>query len=529
MIPLSRRSALAGALATTTAVFPSLTRADTPTRGGSLHVILNPEPPSLGMALAPQVPVQLVAGKILQGLLTYDAKLNPVPALAKSWEISADGLVWTFHLQPDVTWHDGKPFSADDVVFSITKFLPELSARARGNFSVIAEASAPDPLTVVFRLKQPFPAFLYALDVIGGGIVPRHVYEGTDFRKNPANTAPIGTGPFRFVEWQRGRVIRLARYDKYWKPSKPYLDEIVFEIIPDAASRAVALETGQVQLASFNDVEFFDVARLSAVPTLELVKGGYEFFSPQMWIELNHRVGPLADKRFRQAILYALDRTFIRDKLWFGFGEVAVGPLARSTRYFDPSLRPRPFNPARAEALMEEMGLHRGTDGTRVKLRLMPLPYGEVWTRLAEYIRQSLGKVGIQVTLDATDAAGWVKRLADWEYEMTVSYGYQYADPAARLEHSYMTADIRKGVPFNNSMGYSNPEVDALFEKAQASTSDDERRQLYSKVQHILWEDVPLAWLLEMKFPTYVDRRYRNVITTGLGVVDTFDEAYLAK
>lgn len=178
---------------------------------------------------------------------------------------------------------------------------------------------------------------------------------------------------------------------------------------------------------------------------------------------------------------------------------------------------------------MEEMGLHRGTDGTRVKLRLMPLPYGEVWTRLAEYIRQSLGKVGIQVTLDATDAAGWVKRLADWEYEMTVSYGYQYADPAARLEHSYMTADIRKGVPFNNSMGYSNPEVDALFEKAQASTSDDERRQLYSKVQHILWEDVPLAWLLEMKFPTYVDRRYRNVITTGLGVVDTFDEAYLAK
>jgi peptide/nickel transport system substrate-binding protein len=527
MTLFTRRSVL-GSAAGAAVSLASVSRADTPNRGGSLHMILNPEPPTLAMALAPQVPVQLVAGKVIQGLLTYDAKLKPLPVLAKSWGVSADGLTWTFHLQSDVLWHDGKPFTADDVIFSITKYLPELSARARGNFANIAEATAPNPLTVVFRLKQPFMAFLYALDVIGGGIVPRHLYEGTDFRKNPSNLAPVGTGPFKFGEWQHGRYIRLVRNDKYWKAGLPYLDEIVFEVIPDAASRALALETGQVQIASFNDIEFFDVERVSKVPTLERTKAGYEFFSPLMWIELNHRVKPLDDRRFRQAILYAIDRSFIRDKLWFGFADVAVGAIARTTRFYDPSVEPRPFDPARAEALMDEMGLKRGPDGVRTKLKLMPLPYGEVWSRLAEYIRQSLGKVGVQVTLDPADPASWVKRLANWEYEMTISYTYQQADPAVRIEHTYMTSDIKKGVPFNNSMGYSNPEVDFLFDQARVATSDEERQKLYSKVQHILWEDVPVAWLLEMKFPTFLDKRCRDVITTGLGVVESFDSAWLA-
>lgn len=501
--------------------------AEQPQRGGTLNIVVQPEPPLLILGLNQQGPTQTVAGKIYEGLLTYDFDLSPKPGLAKSWEVSEDGKTYTFHLEEGVTWHDGEPFTADDVVFSASEFLMDTHPRARANFSRAESITALDDHTVEFRLKEPFPAFLLAFEVSSAPMMPAHIYQGTDYRNNPMNGTPIGTGPFKFAEWVKGSHIHLTRNDAYWQEGKPYLDEIYFKVIPDAASRAVALESGSIQQTQYNAIEPFDVQRLAALPHVELELKGYEFVAPMAWIEMNHRVEPLNDKRFRQAILYALDREFIRDRIWFGLGRVPTGPVNSVTKFYEPDVTPYALDRDKAVALLDEMGLEPDADGVRATVRFLPMPYGETWTRLAEYIKQSLGKVGIEVVLESTDAAGWVQRVSNWDYEMTTNFLYQYGDPALGVARTYISDNIRKGVMFSNTMGYDNPEVDRLFAEAAQETDPEKRQALYSAVQKILVEDVPVAWLMEMEFPTLKDTRLKGSTTTAIGVNESYADAWL--
>lgn len=190
-------------------------------------------------------PTQQVAGNIYEGLLRYDKNLEPHPLLAKSWESNNEGTTWTFHLKQGVTWHDGKPFTSEDVVFSVDKFLRETNARLRQSLKHVESITAPDDYTVVFKLKEPFGPFIGLFETGTMPMIPKHIYEGTDYKTNPANHHPIGTGPFKFAEWKKGSYIHAIRNENYHQEGQPYLDEIYWHVIPDAASRSVAYETGQ--------------------------------------------------------------------------------------------------------------------------------------------------------------------------------------------------------------------------------------------------------------------------------------------
>jgi len=502
--------------------------AETPVYGGTLTAIIQPEPPMLVMGLNQQAPTQVVAGKIYESLLTYDFDLSPRPSLAKSWEVSDDGLTYTFHLQDGVTWHDGEPFSAKDVLFTFTKFLPATHPRARTLLGRTESIIAPNNNTVVITLKEPFPAFLQGFEVSTTPIMPAHIYEGTDYRANPQNNHPIGTGPFMFDEWVKGSYIHLVKNPNYWQEGKPYLDDIYFKVIPDAASRALALENGEVMQSQYNDIEPFDVARLEALPHLTVTRKGYEFVAPLMWLEINNRVAPLDDKRFRQAILYALDREFIRDRIWFGLGRVATGPINSVTKYYDADVKRYDYDPEKAVALLDEMGLEPNGDGVRASVKFLPLPYGETWHRLAEYVKQALGKIGVEVVLENTDAAGWGKREANWDFDITTNFLYQYADPSIGVSRTYVSSNIRKGVMFSNTMGYSNPEVDALFEAGAKEVDPDKRQEDYSKMQKLVVEDAPVGWLLEMEFPTILNTRVHDAVTTAIGVSETYADTWIS-
>jgi peptide/nickel transport system substrate-binding protein len=168
-----------------------------PKKGGILTTILTPEPPVLVLGVNNQGPTQLAASKIFQGLCEYSFTLQPLPLLAKSWTLSDDKKTYTFKLQENVKFHDGHPMTADDVIFSIMKYHTELSPRAKPIFANIKEATAPDPLTVVLTLERPFEPFMLMFDATACAIVPKHIYDGTDYRTNPANQKPIGTGPFQ--------------------------------------------------------------------------------------------------------------------------------------------------------------------------------------------------------------------------------------------------------------------------------------------------------------------------------------------
>ncbi len=503
-----------------------------PKRGGTLNALLTPEPPILILGVNSQAPTLIAGSKIYQGLVKFSPTLEPLPELARSWDISDDKTTYTFHLQDGVTWHDGQPFTADDVIFSIMKFNMELAPRARGIFAKIKEATAPDPLTVTLRLDSPFAPFLLMFDVTAAVIVPKHVFDApgagaAEYRNNPANQHPIGTGPFMFSEWQRGSFIRLKRYEAYWKKGQPYLDEIIFRIVPDSQSRGIALQTGQVQMTESGDIEPFDVPRFQQQPNLDFTIKGWEYFAPLMWLELNHRVKPLDDVRVREALSRAIDRDLVLRRLWFGVGKVATGPISSSTRYYDGADKVPGYDPKRAAALLDEAGLKPGANGIRFTLKHITLPYGEVWSRLAEYLRTAFKQIGVELLLESTDTGGWSRRVSEWDYDTTINYLYQYGDPTLGVERTYVSTNIQK-ITFTNTGGYKNPKVDELFTQARTAADPADRQTAFTAATKLLVAEVPQIWILEMAFPTFTEKRVHNVIELGTGVHASFDDVFLA-
>ncbi|WPB58824.1 ABC transporter substrate-binding protein [Xylophilus sp. GOD-11R] len=514
----------AGALGLFEASF-GLSRAYAQTRGGTLNSIVQPEPPMLNLAISQLTPTQMVSGKIFLSLLTYDVNLKPLPSLARSWTISPDGKTYTFNLEPAAKWHDGKPLTADDVIYTVKEFLPVTHPRAKAIFARCESITAPDAHTVVFKLTEPFGPFIGAFDISNLPVMPKHIYAGTDVTKNPNNMNPIGSGPFKFKEWVRGSHIHLVRNDEYFKPGLPYLDAIIYRVIPDGASRALAIEKGTVQLTQWTDLELFDAQRIGKLPNLQMTTKGYEYFAPIMWLEINNRTAPLNDKRFRQAVMHAIDRNFIKDKILYGFGKVATGPVNSKTKYYEPNVKKYDFSIAKANALLDEMGLKPDAKGVRARVRLPVAPYGEMVQRACEFIRQSLSKIGVAVTLEASDTGSYSQRIANWDYDLNLLWLYQFGDPALGVTRNYVSSNIRK-IMFTNTVGYSNPEVDRLADAAATETEDAKRQALYSQMQKLIVEDVPIAWLVEMEFPTISDKRVQNLVTTAIGIHESFDTVY---
>lgn len=484
--------------------------------GGNINVVVQPEPPGLMVGILQNATVQLVAGNIYEGLVRLSETLEPQPLLAQSWEMSDDGLTYVFKLKPDVLWHDGQPFTAEDVVFSVDDFLRNTHARARGNLEVVESITALDRLTVQFKLKRTFGPFLALFETGSMPMVPKHIYSGaSDYLNHPANNQPIGTGPFKFKEWVRGSYIHLEANPDYHQRGVPVVSNLYFHVIPDAAARAAAFESGKIDVVPGGAVEYFDVERLASLPGAAVTTKGWEFFAPQSWLWLNNRHKPMDDVRFRQGVMYALDRAAIAKIAFYGYAKVAAGPVNSSVKYFTDDVRPYPRDLDKAKALIQASGY----DGK--PLRLLPMPYGETWQRVAEIIRQNLQQAGIAVEMVATDVAGWNQRLNEWDFDMSTTYVYQYGDPALGVARNYISSQIAKGSPFNNVEGYSNPEVDALFAAGQAEIDPLKRAAIYKEVQQLLVEEVPVAWLHELTFPTLYRSKITNLISSGIGLNDS--------
>ncbi|WPB57318.1 ABC transporter substrate-binding protein [Xylophilus sp. GOD-11R] len=494
------------------------------TRGGTLDAIVQPEPPMLILGLNQQSPTQYVGGKIYEGLLTYGADLTPQPSLAKSWTVSPDGLTYTFVLQSGVKWHDGKPFTADDVVFSADKFLRVTHPRVRVVLNKYVESiTAKDPQTVVFKLKEQFTPFLALFGTDNMTMLPKHIYEGTDFKTNPANQTPIGTGPFKFKEWKRGSVIVLERNADYWQKGLPYLDKIVFHVIPDAASRAVAFEKGDVQAIRGNDIDGVDSKRLQALPDVDSTTKGTEFYSTMTSMVMNERKPPFDNVKVRQAVMHAMNRKFIVNTIFFGLGKVATGPISSTTAFYDPNVTPYDFDLKKARALIKESGV----DPKATPIKILAYPYGSTWDRLGEYTKQSLEALGFPVEIEATDAGGWAQRVSNFDFDLTFHFTDQFGDPAIGVARLFLSSNIVKGSPFVNNEGYSNPKVDDLFNRASSEGDKAKRQALYSEVQRILVDEVANAYLFEIKGVTMYRKNVKNLVTSGTGMNDSWAKAYI--
>jgi peptide/nickel transport system substrate-binding protein len=509
---------------------PSGLAAEQPVRGGQLIVAQSPEPPILTSALTVAGPTQMVSGKIFDGLIEYDLDLNPKPKLAKSWTVSPDGLTITFALQPGVTWHDGAPFTSEDVAYSVLEIWKKFHSRGRSTFANVIAAETPDPLTVIWKLSQPAPYILNALPSVESQVLPKHLYAGTDVLTNPRNIAPIGTGPFRFVKWEKGAYIALERYPDYWDKPAPYLDKVIFRILPDAAERATALETGEVQVARGMNLTYSDIPRLAAIPDIELTRHNRTTLTGIAGFEFNLDRPYFKDVRVRQAFAHAIDRDFILKNIWFGYGQVATGPIPPSlVQFYTADVPTYPFDLHKAADLLDQAGFKPDANGIRLTITHDPAPTDEAFTRIGEYLRDALGKVGVKVNVRSQDFATFIRRVyTDRDFDTIAFQGNAGLDPAISVQRLYWSKNFQPGVAFSNGSHYSSPEADSLLERAQVEIDPLKRRDLYVKFQELVQTDLPRIPLIAPDDIVLTQKRVRQLITTGDDTAGSFSETYLA-
>ena len=244
--------------------------------GGTLVQITQPEPPNLAPYISTSAPISQVTAKVYDGLLEYGFDLKPKAGLAESWEVAPDGRTVTFKLRKDVKFHDGKPFTSADVQFTIMEVLKKAHPRGISTIRDVTAVETPDEHTAIFKLSNAAPYMLAALSGYESPMLPKHVFGQGDIKSHANANSPIGTGPFKFVEWRRGELVRLDKNPDYWRKGLPYLDRIVVRFINDEATRTAALEKGEAHVAGFGAVPYSDAKKLAQLPSIEVTTKGYE-------------------------------------------------------------------------------------------------------------------------------------------------------------------------------------------------------------------------------------------------------------
>lgn len=470
------------------------------------------EDPSVINAALTSLVSSYVTSAPVYSALTHIPKEGVVePELAERWEISPDGKTYTFHLRKGVKWHDGTPFTSADVKFSIETFTMKLHPWGKVAYKSVESVEAPDPLTVVYRLKQPSASLIYATDFAVAAVLPKHIWEGTDVLKNPANQKPIGTGPYKFVEYIRGQSIRYERNSDYFGATKPHFRELIFRIIPDGPTRVSAFQNNEIDMLYWNALPQSDAVRLSSLPGVTVRKTtnrGAAYLGI-----LNTRLAQLSNPKVRQALMHAIDRKFMRASVDGGTTSVEMrGPVPPSSDLYDAALVDYDFDAAKANRMLDEAGVARGADGMRMTLTVLWPSWGLGAAKIAEILHRNLADVGVKVALQPLDRATLnQKAYGANEFGMVVEALALGPDPDIGVERFYNSRNILK-LPYVNNSAYANPEIDRLFDEQRTQTDPAMRKATYHKVQQILWRDLPVLPF----FAFTPNNAFRSSYVTGL-------------
>ncbi|MCB9969370.1 MAG: ABC transporter substrate-binding protein [Geminicoccaceae bacterium] len=503
--------------------------AQEPVKGGTLIVAADTEPRNLNPAMVASNGVFYVSSKVVEPLVEMDYETGLRPVLATEWGGSEDGLTYTVKLREGVTFSDGTPFTSEDVAFSAMQVWKPLQNLGRVVFPNLEAVDTPDPLTAVFTFSVPTPPQLIenALPALSS-VLPKHLYDGSDIAENPLNMAPVGTGPFVFAEHRPGEFIRLERNPTYWGEGQPYLDAILYRVLPDAGAKAAALETGDIHLTAFSAVPLAEMPRLDALDDVTVVDKGYEGITYQITLEINHRRAELANPLVRQALRHAIDPQFIVDVVFMGYATAATGPVPSSAAdFYTADVATYDFDIAAAEALLDEAGYPRGADGTRFSLRLRPAPWFEQTRAVGDYVRQALQKVGIAVELVTADPGGHIAAVyTDHDFDLAIGSPVYRNDPAISTTILFQ-GGLPAGVPFSNQFGYDDPEMNEIIAKGLRTIDSAERVAVYEEFQRKAAEDLPILVLVDFTFLTVARDEVRNVANNPRWATSSWADTWL--
>lgn len=403
--------------------------------------------------------------------------------LAESYELSDDLLTYTFKLRPGVQFHDGTPLKASDVKYCIdrTSFAEESGWLSL--FTAVKETAAPDDATFVLTVKEPWAPMLANLALFATSIYPEaaHKAQGADLFEKP-----IGTGPFVLESWQKGASIVLKKNPTYWLAGQPYLDEVVFSIVPDANTRIVQLQSGDMDIAS--DVPFSQIDTLEADENIQVLVAPVGRVD---YIAINHTRAPFGDVKVRQALNYAVDKEGIIQAVLYGRGQPAQSALPRM-RFWNDETVPYPYDPAKAQQLLDESEAAGGFATT------LGVTAGDAeHAAVATIVKDQLAQVGVNVEIyEQESAALYVDTFQGMDYDLVIQYHTTDTIDASQITRYAMASrDDGTGALWT---GYVNPRIDELAEAALSEQDPAKREEMYFEIQKLGFDD---AFILYLYFP----------------------------
>ena len=467
------------------------------------------------------------AGYIFNGLVRYDKDLKLEGELAESWEVSPDGRKITFHLRKGVKWQDGAPFTSDDVMFTYRRMIdPRTPTAYAEDFKQVRRASAPDPYTFVVEYARSFAP---ALASWGMHVLPKHLLEKyPDISKSPLNKKPVGTGPYRFVEWKTGEKVVFDANPDYFE-GKPYIARVITRVIPDQATMFLELKSGGVDIMTLTPPQY---SRQTETPDFRASFNKYKYLASAytyLGFRLSHPF--FKDRRVRQAIALAADKKALIDGVLLGLGQEATGPFKPGTWAYNPNVRKYPHDPARAKALLAEAGWKEknGTlvkDGQTFEFTVLTNAGNEARAKTAAILQQNLAEVGITMKIRTVEWAAFINQFIDKRDFDAVILGWSLTPDPDQYDiwHSSKT-----GPKELNFVGFSNPEIDGLLEEGRSTFDIEKRKKAYFRIQEILAEEQPYVFLYVPDALPVVQNRFHGIHPAPAGISYNFPKWYVPK
>ncbi len=445
-----------------------------------------------------------VTRQVLEGLLDFEPETFDIkPGLAHDWDVSDDGLTYTFYLEEGVTFHDGTDFNAEAVkvnferwadphheyAFTDDGYVYSMYGTMFGGYvdddsHVIKEINVVDDYEIEFVLKRPLGFFLQNLGMTYFAITSPAALEeyGADI-----NEHPVGTGPFKFVSWTKDDKIVLEKFTDYRKEGLPKLDEVIFEVIPDNAARLIALRSGEVDIMDGLNPD--DAESVKADEQLSLYTRAENNIG---YLGFNVQKEPLDNKNLRHAINHAIDREAIAEALYAGYAKPAVNPLPPGYLGYNDAVELYDYDVDKAKELLREAGYD---DGLEIELWTMPVarPYMPDPETVAEIVQNNLAEIGIDIKIVREEWAPYLEKTAEGEHQL-----YMLGWSGTNGDPDYFLSSLLHGsnVGTSNREFYENSEVDKLLDQAKVSIDQDERADFYKQAQALIAEDSPMVPLV---------------------------------
>lgn len=485
--------------------------------------------------LSTDVPSHLISSRIFDGLVRYDGQYNIVGDLAESWEVSDDHLQITFHLRRDVKFHDGAELTARDVEFTYRVIMdPDTLTAYRGDFEAVETVEALDDYTVRVTYREPFAP---ALDSWTTHVLPRHLLEGGNINESELSRKPIGTGPFRFVEWKTAQRIVLERNPDYFHVDPvtsgrlPYLSRYISRIVPDQAVQFNELLAGKIDLMTLKPLQW---ARQSQSERFTKSYDKYKYLAnAYTYLGFNLKRDLFQDVRVRRAITHAIDKEELVNGVLLGLGVPATGPYKPGTWVHHPGVRPYPYDPQKAKGLLQESGWADADgdgvldkDGKPFRFTVLTNQGNDKRLKTAEILQQRLKAVGIAMEIRVLEWAAFLNEFVKPGNFDAVILGW-YIPPDPDLYDVWHSSNV--GVSGLNHTHYANAEVDRLLLQGRKIFDREARKPVYHRIQEILADEQPYTFLYVRYDLVAVSNRVRGIDPAPAGIIYNFESWYVPR